>query len=112
MDIYSKTVGGLSPSQYKEALAFADAGVVVLLDLQRKTRPGGGLHPQIADPIGASAEIHQATGMVTIQASVKLADALVLLRAHAYAAERPVIDSARAVVSGRMRFQPEDDHHE
>jgi AmiR/NasT family two-component response regulator len=58
------------------------------------------------------AEVHQATGMVSVQAGLDLAPSLVLLRAHSYAAERPILDIAREVISRTLRFDPEDDHHE
>ena len=58
------------------------------------------------------AEVHQATGMVSVQAGLGLAASLVLLRAHSYAAERPILDIAREVIDRTLRFDPEDDHHE
>ena len=50
------------------------------------------------------AEVHQATGVVSVQAGVGLAEALVLLRARAYAAQRPVSDVARDVLAGALDF--------
>jgi hypothetical protein len=47
-----------------------------------------------------------------VQAVLGLAEALILLRAHAYAAERPIVDVARDVLARVLRFGPEDDHHE
>jgi hypothetical protein len=59
---------------------------------------------------GASvyAEVHQATGMISDRLDVGLDDAFVRLRAHAFAAERPVHDVSRHVVAGRVRFDDED----
>ena len=50
------------------------------------------------------AVVHQATGMVKAQLNVGIAEALVRLRAYAYAAERPIEDVARDVVGRRLRF--------
>ena len=50
--------------------------------------------------------------MVSVQAGLGLAASLVLLRAHSYAAERPILDVAREVIGRTLRFDPEDDHHE
>jgi hypothetical protein len=50
------------------------------------------------------AEIHQATGMVSAQLEVGLAEALVCLRAHASAADRPLADVAADVVARRLRL--------
>ena len=112
LDLYRETAGSLDPHELAEALAFADAAVVVLLHLQNSAGAQGGLHPQLAGAIESAAEVHQATGMIAVQTGVQLADALMLLRAHAYAAERPVREVARDVVARRLRFAPEDDHHE
>lgn len=117
LDLYRDTTGVLDADQLAEALAFADAAVIVLLHLQNNTERdnadlGGGLHPQLTGSIETSAEIHQATGMITVQAGVELADAFLLLQARAYAAEQPVLEVARDVVARRVRLTPEDDHHE
>lgn len=42
------------------------------------------MHPDLTGPGSDRAEVHQATGMVTVQATVVPAEALVLLRAHAF----------------------------
>jgi hypothetical protein len=42
--------------------------------------------------------------MISVQASVTLTEALLLLRAHAYTSERPILDVARDVVERRLRF--------
>jgi hypothetical protein len=50
------------------------------------------------------ADVHQATGIVSVQARVTLTQALVLLRARAFAAERPVLGLSRDVVAGLVHF--------
>ncbi|MFF3641009.1 ANTAR domain-containing protein [Streptomyces sp. NPDC002564] len=50
------------------------------------------------------AEIHQATGMLSAQLRIGLADALVRLRAHAYTSGRPLDDVAHAVIARRLRL--------
>ena len=50
------------------------------------------------------AEVHQATGMIAFQLGVPLAEALVRLRAHAYANDRLVNEVAADVVGRRLRF--------
>ena len=112
LDLYRSTSGDLDEEQLSHALAFADAAVAVLLHLQSKTGPDHAVHPQLSSPVENSPVIHQATGMITVQASTTLADALMLLQGRAYAAERSVVDMARAVVARQLRFAPEDDHHE
>lgn len=50
------------------------------------------------------AEVHQANGMLTIQLDIDLAEALLRLRAHAYAAGRTVSAVAADVVNRRLYF--------
>ena len=53
--------------------------------------------------------MHQATGMIAVEASVPLTQALVLLRARAFAAERPILDLARDVIARTVRFTKDVD---
>jgi hypothetical protein len=50
------------------------------------------------------AVVHQATGMVSVQLDVGLADALSVLRARAWAESRSITELARAIVSRRRRL--------
>jgi GAF domain len=111
LDLYRDVEGLLNSRGLAEALAFADAATSVLLQLQAR---GGrdGTEAGLVELIEDRAEVHQATGMVSVQAGLGLAAALVLLRAHSYAAERPILEVSRDVVARTLRFAPEDDHHE
>ena len=55
------------------------------------------------------AEVHQAAGMVSVQAGVSLGEALVLLRARAFASERAVVELARDVLARVVTLAPERD---
>ncbi|MCZ4117809.1 ANTAR domain-containing protein [Streptomyces sp. H39-S7] len=55
------------------------------------------------------AEVHQATGMLSVQLGVPLAQALLRLRAHAYAQGSPLREVAADVVARRLRFTPDPD---
>ncbi len=57
-----------------------------------------------SDAVAHHAELLQAQGMVTAQLGVPIGEALVLLRAHAYAHDRPLGDVARDAVAGRLRI--------
>jgi hypothetical protein len=54
-------------------------------------------------------EIHQATGMVSVQLGVDLSEALLHLRGRAFGDGRALSDLAADVVSGTVRFFPEED---
>jgi hypothetical protein len=49
--------------------------------------------------------VHQATGMIAAQLDVAVADALVRLRAKAFATGQPIDQVATEVVAGRRRFE-------
>lgn len=57
--------------------------------------------------MASRAEIHQATGMVTVQLDVDTADALARMRAHAFSHQRLLIDVARDIVARRLDFTQE-----
>jgi AmiR/NasT family two-component response regulator len=54
----------------------------------------------------ARAEIHQATGMISVQLGVSLEEAFVRLRAHAFAGNAALGHVAAEVVDRRLRFGP------
>ena len=112
LDLYRDRAGELSDGELAEALSFADAATTVLLHLQAQgpadaspADGGPGSIPVIED----RAEVHQATGMISVEAGVSLAQALVMLRARAFAAERPIVAVARDVLARTVRFT-NDDH--
>jgi hypothetical protein len=109
LDLYRDVSGPLEDHQLAEALVYAEAAVVLLLDLQDQVSPDGGLHPQLRIPIEDRAVVHQATGAISVQASVSLTEALLLLRAHAYAADRAIIEVARDVMANALRLDDQAD---
>lgn len=106
LDLYRDTAGNLGDEDLTVALAFADAATAVLLHLQDQAGADEGLHPQLEDALGYRPEVHQATGMISVQAAVGLTESLLLLRAHAFAADRSILDVARDVVARVLRFGP------
>ena len=62
--------------------------------------------PNEIDPVeNLRAQVHQASGMVSKQLEITITDALVRLRAHAYARGRPINDVARDVVRRQLRIE-------
>jgi GAF domain len=104
LDLYRDRSGPLSADEVGEALSFADAATQVLLFGQT-----GLVEPGDVLAVDERAEVHQATGVVAVQAAVGLAEAFVLLRARAFAEQRPVGDLARDVLTGAVDFRSMDD---
>lgn len=101
--------GPLVDGQLADALALAEAVGVLLLDWAPADAGAGvpkegGPRAGRAQPVTHRAEVHQATGMISVQLDVSLAEALVRLRAHAYAQDRSVAQVAADVVARRLRF--------
>ena len=102
LDLYRDEPGHLDEKDLTEALHFADAATALLLHLQSLTPAGTDV---VAVPVLEDrAHVHQATGIVSVQADVPLPHAMALLRARAFAEERPVLELARAVLDGQVRF--------
>ena len=108
LDLHRDTPGVLPARDLTHALAFADAATALLLQLQSEGA-GAELPLELAPSVGDRAEVHQATGVVSVQAEVSLAVALVMLRARAYAEQRPIGELARDILDGRVRLGPADD---
>ncbi len=106
--LYRSTPGRWDNAGTATAMAYADAAVAVLLLLQARTQPGPALHSELNEPLEYRAEVHQATGYLSVKASVTLAEALLLLRAHAFASGRPLLEVSRDVLAGRLRIHPEE----
>lgn len=110
LDLFSTTPGRLGEDDLTLALHYVDTAVMVLLHLQAlgtfdaadAVEPVGQPHDAV---FREHTEIHQATGMVAVQAGVGLASALVLLRAHAFASDRPLSEVALDVLERRLDFR-------
>lgn len=105
LDLYRAVSGPLPDAEIGEALAFGDAAMILLLHMQQQA-PAGRMPTQLGAAWLGQTEVHQATGMVSVQAQVALADALVMLRARAFGDGRAVGDVAADVVARRLRFAP------
>ena len=111
LGLYRDTPGPLSTGEFGDALILAETATIVLLESQHPdgqaaaagTGPGG----QPPDLALHRAEIDQATGMVSEQLGVALAEAFVRLRAYAYAQDRRLSDVARDIVARRLRLSPD-----
>jgi hypothetical protein len=108
LDLYRAERGGLSQEGVADALAFADAASMLLLDSAAGVPPEvAELAWQRADPTARQAQVHQATGMIVVQLGISAEAAFARLRAYAFGHERRLGDVARDVVERRLRFSPD-----
>lgn len=103
LNLYRDRPGPLSGDQHADALVMANVAAGVVIGLQADATPGtlaGDLE------VGANFQfvVHQAAGMIAVQLGVSVTEALIRLRAHAFADDRRLGDVAGDVVSGGLRF--------
>lgn len=104
LSTYRSEPQGLSDEQLRNGLGLAEVGLQVVLAIQART-PTEQLHEVLAAEQSMPWEVHQATGMVAERLSVDLAEALVRLRAHAFATGRPLREVAAAVVRRELTME-------
>ena len=106
LSLYRVLPGPLTAGELADVLAFADIALTLVLDAAAgisespEYRPLDGLS-------GSRAEVYQATGMVSVQLGVSVEEALVRLRAHAFATGAALGDVAGDVISRLLRFDPD-----
>lgn len=107
LGLYRKTAGSLSPGALADVLVCADAALLLLLNSRAGTDSGGDGWPWDGWSDDHS-QVYQAMGMVSAQRVVGLEEALALLRAHAFAYDLTLDEVAAAVVTRRLRLDPDE----
>ena len=103
VDLYSHTPTDLSAQQVEDASSLASlASIRVLRLVMEASEPGA------STEIGTRREVNQATGMVLAQLGISAEDAGLLLRAHAFATGRTVLEVAVDVIDRRLDFSAEE----
>jgi hypothetical protein len=109
LDLFRTKPGPLRTEQMAGAVAAAELASIPVLDLMDTD-----LQAALSDPTSNAwaelnvltrAEVSQATGMVMAQLGIDAAEALVRLRAHAYATDRSAIDVARDILDRRLTLE-------
>jgi hypothetical protein len=103
LNLYRDVPGGLDGDQHADALVMAGVAARSVLTMQSAAVDG-----TLASVIEAGSQVrfvvHQASGMVAAQLNVSLSEALIRLRAYAFAHDRLVTVVARDVVARLIRF--------
>ncbi len=108
LDLFRAQPGPLPGDDLVGAVAAAELAGIPLLDLLNAD-----LEAAVADPNSdawaelhtlSRAEVSQATGMLVAQLEIEPAEALVRLRAHAYATGRTATDVARDILDRRLKL--------
>jgi hypothetical protein len=101
VDLYRRSPGPLGDHELSSALSSVDAvGIAVLEAPDQYGDPNA--------PATTNMVVHQAAGMVMAQLDTSIEEAMVRLRAAAFADSRTVNELAVDVVNGRRRFSKEE----
>ena len=106
LDLYSRTPRSLSDDSINDALVLADLTAIAVHDgLDRGRINEVGLSSSLDEPWAHRAVVHHATGMTAVDLSISVDDALLRLRAYAFATGRMLDDVARDIVARRLRIE-------
>lgn len=100
--LYRDEPGALEGDELSAALLVANLVTNQVLDLQ-----AGAASESLAWGLEVDdyrAVVHQATGMISVQLDCSIGEALLRLRGHAFAFERPIEEVAIEVVTRKLRF--------
>lgn len=101
LDIYRDRPGSLSTEELIQAITFADVAMTGLLNAQQRSGEDDGT-PVVDDALNSRFELYQAQGMVKVQLRASLGEAMVRMRAYAYAHNRSLSDVADDIVARRL----------
>jgi hypothetical protein len=108
LSLFRERPGPLSDAQSSDAYLMTSVIGRALLTMQAGSPPGD-LAQELQGQSGLDFRVHQAAGMVAVQASLTVKEALVLIRAHAYATQSELAQVAGAIVTRSTYFDPLSD---
>jgi hypothetical protein len=104
LDLYRDRPGPLSDDQYADAVVMASVAARAIL----AEAPVKSIAAELLAESDFHFVVHQAAGMISVQLDIGVAEALVVLRAHAFRLDRLVGDLAIDVVNRQKRFDSAD----
>jgi hypothetical protein len=105
MTLYQHVAGELTSGQYADALVVSRFALNLFTSLQAG-RPPDELDQVFTDSLSNSVEVHQASGVVSVQLGITVGAALAVLRAHAFAEGSTLAEVATQVVDRRLKLGP------
>jgi len=104
LTVYEPRPGALTAEQGHDLVTLGEVLSHLVLSVQAGADQGA-LAAELADVGAYHPEVHQATGMIAARLRVPVVEAMVLLRARAYADGVPLSSLARDVVARRTGFE-------
>ena len=99
LDLYRETAGGMRNGQLRTALLVADALTLAVGALDHASADPSEVVTWLQGAESDREEIHQATGMIMVQLGVSAQEALLRIRARAFAQDQTSADVARAIIN-------------
>jgi hypothetical protein len=103
LTLYQDREGELTATQNSDSIALSAILAETILSMQDAAPPGTIAHGLDA-AVSYRAEVFQASGMVSVQLRISPADALLRIRAHAFANGITAGAVSREIVAGRLRL--------
>lgn len=103
MTLYQRNEGELTTAQHADSVEVSEVLAETLLSLQAEA-PAGTLAIGFDEAVQYRAEIYQASGMTAIQLSIPADEALLRIRAHAFANNQAVTEVAALIVTRKLRI--------
>lgn len=103
LNLYASEPGLLTEEQHESTLILAELATHVIATSQL-AGPVDAVVEELSDLSTNQLEIHQAAGMISVQLGISISEALVRLRAHAFAEGQPLSAVAGEVVDRRLRL--------
>jgi GAF domain len=106
LDLYSLEAHELSDTEVDDALILADMAALAIRSAEDPDRTGVlGLNAEPEQPWAHQAVVHHASGMTAVQLGIPVDEALLRLRAFAFAVDRGLADVAGDIVNRRLRLE-------
>jgi len=109
LTVYQREPGPLSDDQHEACLTLS----VVLaetISTMSQSASSGEWSNGIEDAVEVRAEVHQASGMVAAQLQIPAAEALLRIRAHAFANDTAILAVAGDIIARRLLLGDDRDH--
>ncbi len=103
--LYQTTPGPLSEGQFTDALLMASVIGRGIVALQAGARPEM-LSSELQRDAAFDYSVHQAAGMVAVQASIDISSALVALRMHAFSLSESLSSVCARIIDRQLWFDP------
>ena len=106
LDLYSRQVRQLTDSEVEDAMLLANMAALAIRVAEDPDQTSVvGLTAEPEQPWAHPAVVHHASGMTAVQLGISVDEAMLRLRAFAFAADRGLAEVARDVVNRRLRLE-------